>query len=267
MKTNNYNEMKKLGTFLLLAYFISFSAIAQEMSDEEAAAHAKASQNPLAKMISLPFQNNTTYGIDGQAQNVLNIQPVYPIGLGKVNMINRLIAPIVTQPLGNDESKTGLGDLSLTTWFSPIETGSIIWGAGPVFQLPTASNDDVGTGEFGIGPSVVALTMIKKWVAGIVVNNVWTFGDISENKFLFQYFVNYNMAKGSYLVSAPIMTANWNKADGEKWIVPFGGGIGKVVKFGKLPVNINAQAYYNAVRPTGWGDWQSRFQLQFMFPK
>ena len=63
------------------------------------------------------------------------------------------------------------------------------------------------------------------------------------------------------------MTANWNAADGEQWIVPFGGGVGKVIKIGKLPVNINAQVYYNAVHPTGWGDWQSRFQLQFMFPK
>jgi len=259
--------MKKFTFLLFLGLIGVFSASAQEDEDAEAAALAKASQNPLAKMISLPFQNNTTYGIDGQAQNVLNIQPVYPIGIGKVNMINRLIAPIITQPIGNDESKTGLGDLSLTTWFSPAEAGLISWGIGPVFQLPTATNDYVGTGEFGIGPSMVALAMIKKWVAGIVVNNVWTFGDISENKFLFQYFVNYNMPHATYLVSAPILTANWNAADGDQWTVPFGGGFGKVFKIGKLPVNFNAQVYYNAVRPTGWGEWQSRFQLQFMFPK
>lgn len=260
--------MKKIGTLLLLACLLSVSIFAQdELSEEEAAALAKASQNPLAKMISLPFQNNTTYGIDGQAQNVLNIQPVYPIGLGKVNMINRLIAPIITQPLGGDQNKTGLGDLSLTTWFSPTEVGLVSWGIGPVWQLPTASSDHLGSGEFGIGPSAVALMMVKKWVAGFVINNVWTFGDVAENKFLFQYFVNYNMAKGSYLVSAPIMTANWNAPDGEQWIVPFGGGFGKVFKVGKMPVNFNAQVYYNAVHPTGWGEWQSRFQLQFMFPK
>lgn len=252
-----------LTTFVVLS--ITVTSFAQ--SEEEL---AKASQNPLAKMISVPFQNNTTYGIDphGRSQNVLNIQPVYPIGLGKVNMINRLIAPIITQPsTTQNNSTTGLGDMSLTSWFSPAESGLITWGIGPAFQLPTASSDSLGTGEFGIGPSLVALTMIEKWVAGIVVNNIWTFGDVEENKFLFQYFVNYNLPKATYIVSAPIMTANWNAPDGEQWIVPIGGGIGKVFKFGKLPVNINAQAYYNAIHPTGWGDWQSRIQVQFMFPK
>lgn len=255
-------------SFLLIA---SIGLMAQdELTDEEAAALAKASQNPLAKMISVPFQNNTTYGIgpNNQAQNVLNIQPVYPIGLGNVNLINRLIAPVITQPnTATNDNTTGLGDISLTSWFSPSKASSITYGIGPALQFPTATSEEMGSGEFGIGPSVVALIMIKKWVAGIVTNNIWTFGDVEENKFLFQYFVNYNLPYGSYIVSAPIMTSNWNANSGDKWIVPLGGGLGKVFKLGKLPINFNAQAYYNAVSPSGWGKWQSRFQLQFMFPK
>jgi len=112
-------------------------------------------------------------------------------------------------------------------------------------------------------PSLVALTKIDKWVAGIVTNNVWTFGDIGENKFLFQYFINYNLPKAWYLVSATIMTANWNAASDQRWIVPFGGGLGKVFKIGKL----NAHMYYNAVKPDMVGNWQSRVQQQFLFPK
>jgi len=111
------------------------------------------------------------------------------------------------------------------------------------------------------------LTIIEQWVAGIVVNNVWTFGDIGENKFLFQYFVNYNLPKAWYLVSAPIMTANWNAMDGQKWTVPFGAGVGKVFKIGKQPININGQVYYNVERPDGIGAWQSRIQVQLLFPK
>lgn len=256
----------KLGIGIII-FGLTLNSQAQNTDDTDAAALAKASQNPLAKMISFPFQNNTTYGIDGQAQNVLNVQPVYPIGIGEFNLINRLIAPIITQPIDNNESTTGLGDLSLTSWLSPAESGLITWGVGPIFQLPTATSSDMGSGEFGVGPSLVALTSIDKWVAGVVINNVWTFGDVSENKFLFQYFINYNLPNATYLVSAPIMTANWNATNGEQWIVPLGGGIGKVFKFGKLPVNMNAQAYYNTVHPSGWGSWQSRFQVQFMFPK
>jgi len=166
-----------------------------------------------------------------------------------------------------DKSITGLGDMNYTAWLSPSKDSKILWGIGPAFQIPTSTDNTLGSGEFGIGPSIVALTMIKKWVAGFVVNNIWTFGDSGENKFLFQYFVNYNLPKAWYLVSAPIMTANWNAPKGEQWIVPFGAGAGKVFKIGKLPVNINAQAFYNVVSPTGVGEWQSRVQVQFLFPK
>lgn len=269
-------------TKFLLGIFIFSSALvfaqenetASEMSeDEQAAALAKATQNPLAAMYSLPFQNNTTFGIDpnGKSQNALNIQPVIPVSLGdNLNLINRIIIPVLTQPYAADDfsSKTGVADVSYTAWFSPTKASKITWGAGPAIQIPMGSEPSAfGSREFGVGPSVVALTMIKKWVAGIVVNNVWTFGDVSENKFLFQYFVNYNLPNAVYLVSAPIMTANWKADDSEQWIVPFGGGIGKVFKLGKQPINVNAQGYYNAVRPDGWGGWQMRLQVQLLFPK
>ena len=232
---------------------------------------AKATQNPLAAMYSLPFQNNTTYGYGAfeRPQNVLNIQPVLPFSISeKLNFINRIILPVITQPSSiEDKSTTGTGDISWSAWLSPSIPGKIIWGLGPVMQIPTASSSEFGSGEFGIGPSFVALTMIDKWVAGIVTNNVWTFGDKSENKFIFQYFINYNLPDAWYIVSAPILTANWNAVSDQRWIVPFGGGVGKVFKIGKLPINLNAQMYYNVVKPDGVGDWQSRIQLQFLFPK
>ncbi len=106
-----------------------------------------------------------------------------------------------------------------------------------------------------------------KWVAGFVIHNIWTFGDVAENKFLFQYFVNYNLPDAWYLVSGPILTANWNAEKGQQWIVPFGAGAGKVFRIGKLPINMNAHVYYNAVKPDGVGEWASRVQLQFLFPK
>lgn len=260
-----------LGLIAFGILYFATAAFGQESSESEEAALAKATQNPLAAMYSLPFQNNTTYGMGeyNRAQNILNIQPVLPFSLGeKVNLINRIILPIITQPSSTeDASSTGTGDLSWTAWLSPSKAGKITWGIGPALQIPTSSSREFGSGEFGIGPSFVALTMINQWVAGIVTNNVWTFGDRSENKFLFQYFVNYNLPKAWYIVSAPILTANWNAVSDQRWIVPFGGGFGKVIKVGKLPLNLNAQMYYNAVKPDGVGDWQSRIQLQFLFPK
>jgi len=243
----------------------------QDSPESDEAALAKATQNPLAAMYSLPFQNNTTISVGPyeRPQNILNIQPVLPFRLNdNINIINRIILPVITQPSSTEDmSSTGTGDLSWSAWLSPAKAGKITWGLGPVLQLPTSSSRDFGSGEFGIGPSLVALTMINQWVAGIVTNNVWTFGDVAENKFLFQYFINYNLPKAWYIVSAPILTANWKADSGQRGVVPFGGGLGKVFKIGKLPVNLNAQMYYNAVKPEGVGSWQSRIQLQFLFPK
>lgn len=255
-----------LGSSMLMAQ----DEINTELSEE--AKLAKATQNPLAAMYSLPFQNNTTLNVGSmeRTHNVLNIQPVIPMSLtGGINLINRVIIPVITQPYGNNgtSSSTGLGDVNYTAWFSPTKASKITWGIGPAFQIPTASKDIYGSGEFGVGPSAVALTTKGQWVAGFVINNIWTFGDIKENKFLFQYFANYNLPKAWYIVSAPILTANWNAASGQQWIVPFGAGAGKVFKLGKQPININAQIYNNVVRPDGWGDWQARIQVQLLFPK
>lgn len=271
--------MKKFKSIIIITFVaiffttLSYSQETEEKTAEsEEAALAKATQNPLAAMYSLPFQNNTTFGVGeyNRAQNVLNIQPVIPIGLGKkINLINRIIIPVVTQPSSvEDKSSTGVADIVYTAWLSPTKVSKITWGVGPVFQIPTGSEaDQFGSREFGIGPSIVALTTLNHWVVGFVTNYIWTFGDAAEDKFLFQYFANYNLPKAVYLVTAPILTANWNASSGDKWIVPFGAGIGKVFKIGKQPININAQGYYNVVKPDYWGAWQMRLQVQLLFPK
>ena len=264
---------KKKSAFLYLytLVFISVNSLAQDAPNADDAALAKATQNPLAAMYSLPLQNNTTYGVGkyNRTQNVLNVQPVIPISFKKFNLVNRIIVPIITQPFSNeDKSSTGVGDVVYTAWFSPTKASKLTWGVGPVMQIPTSSKlDEFGTREFGIGPSMVALKTINKWVAGFVIQNVWTFGDVKENKFLFQYFVNYNLPKAWYLVTGPILTANWNAEDDMKWVVPVGGGIGKVFRIGNQPINVNAHMYYNALRPDNVGAMASRLQVQFLFPK
>jgi hypothetical protein len=182
-------------------------------------------------------------------------------------MINRIILPVITMPsFSEDASTTGIGDVLYTAWFSPSKESKVIWGLGPVFQLGTASSPEFGTGEFGIGPSLVIVTMPNQWVIGAVINNVVTFGEAEENKFFANAFVNYNFPNW-YLTSAPIITANWNAEKDQRWVVPLGGGAGKIIKLGgKLPLNMSAHVYYNVIKPDGAGDWQTRVQLQLMFP-
>lgn len=85
------------------------------------------------------------------------------------------------------------------------------------------------------------------------------------SRFLLQCFVNYNLPGGWYLVISPIMTADW-EGDHDAWTVPLGGGFGKIHRFGKLPVNFSAQAFYNAEKTEFGGDWSTRFQVQLLFP-
>jgi len=76
------------------------------------------------------------------------------------------------------------------------------------------------------------------------------------------------LSQGWYLAFVPIITANWEADRGNRWTVPIGGGAGKIIKLGKLPVNTQLQAFYNVEKPDNTGaDWQLRFQIQLLFPK
>jgi hypothetical protein len=245
-------------------------------AEQQAAELQKETQNPVANLISVPLQNNTNfnYGPFNRTQDVLNIQPVIPVHLTKDwLLINRIIQPIVWQPYPNQNTggEYGLGDMNPTFFLSPAKPGKLIWGLGPAFVIPTATSDITGQGQFSIGPSVVVLVQPSHWTFGAITNNVWSVagesGRAPVNQFLLQYFINYNMKKGWYLTSGPILTANWMASSGNVWTVPFGGGVGRIMKLGFQPVNISAQFYGNAVYPAGTSPWSMRLQLAFLFPK
>jgi hypothetical protein len=261
----------------IIAFLVAaLTSFAHGQSEEEL---AKAAQNPVANLISVPFQNNTNFGLGtfDRVQNVLNIQPVYPINAGKVNVITRTIAPVVYQPdLAAASGGTfGLGDINATAFITPAAPGRVMWGAGPILSVPSGSDAKLTSGKWGAGPSALVLAMPGRWVLGLLVNNVWSVaGDENRadvNAMLVQYFANYNLPDGWYLSSSPIITANWKAGSDDRWTVPFGAGVGKLHRFGKLPVNLSAHGYYNVVHPESvdvpYADWTLRVQVQFLFPK
>ena len=253
---------------------------------------AKQSQNPLGTVISAPFENNFYFNIgpsDATAY-VLNLKPVYPVNLGGVNLINRFILPVIysegqdveVEPPPQFElaygdfsvakgSEFGLSDLTYQAFFSPADPGNWIWGVGPVLVLPTATKARYASDKWSAGAAAVALTTPGKWVVGLLAQNVWSFAGDSDaadvNKFLFQYFINYNLESGWYLSTTPIVTANWEAASGNQWTIPFGGGVGRLVRHGKLPVDYKLTAYWNAEKPEAAPDWNLQFTVKFLFPK
>ena len=258
----------------LLALALLASTITPVRADSNAEL-AKQVQNPVANLISLPLQNNINTGIgpDDETQNILNIQPVWPMALNDDwNLITRTILPLTSQPdiLTGKGRINGLGDTTFTAFLSPRNSGSVTWGAGPVLLLPTATDGKLGADKWGVGASAVILTMPGKWVIGSLFSNVWSVvgsGDQDINLFTWQYFVNYNLPDSWYLTSAPIITANWEADSSNRWTVPFGGGVGKIFRIGEQPMNAQISAYKNVESPELGADWQIRLQLQFLFPK
>lgn len=265
----------QLKCFLLVLLVFAQLGVAQD--EESAEALAKKAQNPIASLISVPIQNNTNFGIGpfDRSQNVTNLQPVIPTSLGKWNLINRFIAPLISQPdiSSSSGSTFGLGDIVYQGFFTPAESGKVMWGVGPVLVLPTATDANLGSGKWSAGPSAVLVATLAKWVIGGVIYNAWSYAGQSDrssvNQGLLQYFVNYNLPKAWYLTSAPIITVNWNAPENNKWIVPFGAGGGKIFAIGKQKFNGNISAYWNAVKPETLDgpDWTLRVQLAFLFPK
>ena len=247
-------------------------------ADEGATELAKKTQNPVADLISVPLQSNFNFntGIKDETVYVLNVQPVIPIKLNhEWNLITRTIVPVINQPSlfpgpnSISGSAWGLGDINLSLFLSPAKPGAIIWGVGPTFTLPTATDWRLGSGKFSLGPTAVVLTIQGPWVLGALINNQWSvagWGDKDVNQMLIQPFVNYNLADGWYLTSGPIVTADWEARSSDRWTVPIGGGVGKLFKLGPLPINTSLQAYYNVEKPRYASEWQLRFQVQFLLP-
>jgi hypothetical protein len=262
------------------------SVAAQSSSSQSAAASesssaddlAKAVQNPLASLISLPFQANWNDGMGEYDRTLfnLNIQPVVPFNGKKWNIITRTIVPINTVPVGETLSVTGLGDISYNMFWSPANATKFIWGIGPSISIPTAANREVlGTGKFSAGPTGVIFYGVGKFTMGVVASNVWSFAGESHredvNFFFAQWFVNYNLGGGLALGTAPIITCNWNYEpsgdDDDQCTIPLGLQISKVMVVGKRPINVLFGYYTNVQHPEGGAGDQFRFQVNFLFPR
>jgi hypothetical protein len=249
---------------------------------DQASALAKTVQNPIASLVSLPFQYNmnTNVGEFERIQTTLNIQPVIPFKLGeKANLVTRAIIPLTSIPIGEDGSVFGFGDIQWSGFYSPKSTGSITWGAGVQFTFPTASNDVLlGSGSISMGPAAVLFWGKGKWTAGGVASNVWDVLDATGrtaegddvNFFFAQWFVNYNFGKGLALGTAPIVTCDWNYetsgSGDDQCTFPLGLQLSKVTFAGTQPMNLLLGYYYNVASPANGADGQVRLQINFMFP-
>lgn len=234
---------------------------------------AKKLQNPLAALISVPFQFNYDegFGPKDAGRILLNIQPVVPIGLSEDwNLISRTILPVTY--LGSTapgvDSAFGLGDTLQSLFLSPVEpVGGWILGAGPALLLPTGTDRAFESRQLGLGPTAVALRQEHGWTYGALVNHIWGVtgpGDDRVSSTYLQPFLSYTWPTATTLGLNAESTYDWND---DELTLPFNLSVSQVVKFGRLPVNFQIGGRYYAHAPEGGPVWGGRFAITFLFPK
>jgi hypothetical protein len=212
-----------MNKFIILIF--TFSSITQILRSQDskpaitAEELSKKVNNPLASLISLPFQNYTDIGIGkfNGSRNTLYIQPVLPVRLSsKLNLITRIVIPVVAQHNIDREGthQRGLNDVVATAFFSPNELrNGLTWGVGPVFLLPVATDDLLGAKKIGIGPSALFLKQTGGWTIGMLVNQIWSVaGDkdwVDLSQMYSQPYVSYNWKSGAGLLVSSELTRNW----------------------------------------------------------
>ena len=265
--------------FTATAFAVVAATLAAPCSAQDAAELAKAAQNPIADMISLPFQNNTNFNVgpEKKTQNILNIQPVYPVSLGADwNLITRTIVPLISQPgfAPGQDRENGLGDIQFSAFFSPKRW----WTAGSGASARSRSSTPRATSG---SARACGDSGRRRWPCtsarpGSTARSSTTCGRCRKTKAgatstrcccSHSSTTTFPQSPGRYLTFAPIITADWEADSGQRWTVPLGLGIGQIMRWGKQPVNLQASAYYNVERPDNAGNWQLRLQLQFLFPK
>jgi hypothetical protein len=253
----------------------SASAALESKPKDDAAELAKKLQNPIAALISALIQNNFDFdagpGGDG-FQYKVNIQPVIPITLNEDwNVISRTILPVVYQEkIFGNSSQSGLSDTLQSLFFSPQKPTSSgwIWGAGPVFLLPTATDGLLGSGKWGAGPTAVVLKQEKGWTYGMLANQIWSFageeGRQNVNATFLEPFVGYTTKSHTTFTINTESTYDWEH---EQWTVPLNFMVSQLMKVGKLPIQFQVGVRYYADKPQDGPDWGLRFTATFLLPK
>jgi hypothetical protein len=273
--------------FLFIQYFFiatpsawAQSAEAKGTGGEPLSGDAELAQelsNPLADLMSIPFQMNYDRDIgtgDDGWKLQTNIQPVIPFTLNADwNLISRTIIPVIDQKdiFPGAGSQFGLGDINLSLFFSPRKptSGGITWGIGPVLLLPTATDDLLGADKWGAGPAVVALTIRGPWTVGFLANHIWSYAGDSDRQDIsttfLQPFAAYTWPSAWTVSVQSESSYNWKT---EKWSIPINAAVSKLVRRGKLPVSLQAGVGYWAESPeTGPEGFRFRLQATFVLPK
>jgi hypothetical protein len=265
------NKFMKILITTAFQVFVTFCTWAQP----DAEALAKKLANPVASLISVPFQENSDHGIGdlNGSRSTLNIQPVIPLSISpKLNLITRWVQPVISQfnISGVGERQSGLADALVSAFVSPQDSkGGFTWGAGPVLLVPVGTNEFLTSKKFGIGPTVVALKQAHGWTFGALINQIWSVAGSDDrpavNQMFVQPFINYNWKSGAGAGTNLEWTQNWQAGTTILWLDPTVSGL---TSLGKQKLQLAVGPRFNLAAPESA---KSRFGVRavvvLLFPK
>ena len=258
-----------------IAVAIGFSSDSTSFAADDAEELAKKLANPVAALITLPLQLNTDINAgpdDAGERVVLNIQPVIPTSISESwNLISRVIAPLVMvdDVFPGSGSEAGLGDATTSFFFSPKAPtkSGWIWGVGPVFLLPTATDDLLGIDQWGAGPTAVFLRQSGGWTIGGLVNHVEhltgddRLPDVSTS--FVQPFFTKGYPSGLSISLSSESTYDWND---DQWTIPINLQMNGVTKWGDQLIQLGGGIRYYVEKPEGGAEWGVRLALVYLWP-
>jgi hypothetical protein len=232
-------------------------------------------------VFSLPMEIDMDSGASNGDATIYRLMPLYSLPSRKTwKVVNLDLITIADAPGGvpgrpgnpdpvPGDQEFGLGDVVHASFYTPVSSGNFIWGLGGMLNIPTATDDQLGSGKWSAGPAFRLTYRTEQWNFGVFGGQSWSFagsnrrGDVSQ--LMMRAAIRRGLPNNWYFVSAPIITANWN-ASGQKWLVPLGGGFGKVFTVRSDPWALSLQGYYNVIKPNGAPDWAVRLSLIASIP-
>jgi len=271
--------VRRLVVIGLVAFVGAVPSLAQEPAAAPPATHegadlAKKLANPVSDLVSVPFQFNweQNVGPHEDTRFILNVQPVMPFSLTeKLNLIARVIMPLVSQPaLSESGAPTfGVSDILTSFFFSPKES-SFTWGVGPVISFPSTSEPTLGTGKWSVGPTLVVLKQKGPWTVGALINQIWSVAGSDErqdvNQMFLQPFAAYNTKSLWTITLQSETTANW-EAEDDKWTVPVNLLFAKLSSFGPFPASYQFGFGVFAAHPDTGPTWKIRGAIVILLPR
>ncbi len=232
---------------------------------------AKSVHNPFQDFFKIPIMATTGFriGPEHNAGQSVNIEPLIPLGLS--SKWDLIVQPSQSMTyLPSPHEQFGLNDLQTSFFLTPSGASEWIWGVGPIFEFPTATGKQLGTGRWSAGPTGAIVYSNGPWFAGVLSYQLMSFaGDRRRGSVNFTYIeaqISYNFESGWYIQTDPQMSYDWTAEKPQAWTIPIGADVGKAFNIGPQAISFQVGSYDLLKHPEGEAEWIIRAQLTLLFP-